>query len=1082
MLTKKITSVLLITIYLIFSLPTLAQDSTTKSSPNTITVAVLNDFPPLYSRDKSGNQTGFAIDILKHVAKQNDLVIKYFPTENWAQAMQAVRTGKADLIPGIGISPVRSAEFLFTEKIETIPVSCFVRTSNQSIKGIMSLPGHRVAVIGKSAAETQLKSMPGVKLVPFENIQSALFQLLTGDVDAFVFPEPVLKKKMQLMRIGSDHIKVVGKPLMELKRGFLLHKSDEQLVKKLNPTIKAYTQSNQYLADYQQWYGKPEAFWTVQRVFWLMFFLLTLLLVTFFIWRFYSLRKLNLHLMQTMDELETAYQSLKKVELQKAREHALLGSMFDSIPDLIFYKDSNGVYMGCNRAFEAFVGYQESEIIGLTDLDIFPNELTRAFQEKDHQMLNSDKTQSNEEWVTYPDGQRILLNTLKTPYLSPDGETLGLIGISRDITANRETEQALDKSEQEWTQAMDFFEDAIYLIDLNDRLVRANQAFYTMTGLTSEQAIGMNIATIIHPQGEEVPCPVCAARLEQRDEFISMEPDHPDNPTGLPIEIMVRIIRDKKQSPLGILMGIHDLTRTRQAQKALEESEARYRTIFDGAPEGIWLLDAALKTIEVNHRLCEILGYQLNEIVGKKPLDFADDENKIIFQTQTEKIGSSETCNYEIQLQHKDGNNVPVYFNTITLHQDNNKNLAAVAFVTDLTEQKIAENALRRAQKMDAIGQLTGGIAHDFNNLLGIIIGNLDFLKHMLTSDDLSVEKAEKRVDSVSKAALRAADLTKQLLGFSRKQAQDSHPTDINEVIRNMDNLIARSVTPEVEVELLLDNTLWLTNIDSGDLEDALLNLIINARDGMPMGGKLTIETSNVTLDDDYARLNPDFTPGEYLQLIVSDSGIGIAKDELEQIFEPFYTTKPLNKGTGLGLSMVYGFTKRSKGYIKVYSELGVGTTFRLYLPRAIEQRNPSRKEAHTDTSSLQGNETILVVDDEAELLELAKDSLTSCGYQIYTATRADEALAILDSVKTIDMLFTDVVMPGGMNGYDLAEQACKQNHSLKILLTSGFTKKTVTKNGPARFSSNLLSKPYNHNDMLKQVRKILDESQEVNT
>ncbi|MCP4995272.1 MAG: response regulator, partial [Gammaproteobacteria bacterium] len=318
-----------------------------------------------------------------------------------------------------------------------------------------------------------------------------------------------------------------------------------------------------------------------------------------------------------------------------------------------------------------------------------------------------------------------------------------------------------------------------------------------------------------------------------------------------------------------------------------------------------------------------------------------------------------------------------------------------------------------RSQKMEAIGQLTGGIAHDFNNILGIILGNINLLKRQVTDN----EEALKRVNNVDKAAQRATDLTKQLLGFSRKQAQRKLPTNINQVIQSMSNLISRSITPEVEVEYSLADDLWITEIDSGDLEDALLNMILNARDAMQEGGKLTIETTNTVLDDAYAERNPTVDPGEYVDLALSDSGAGISRDDLEHIFEPFYTTKPIGKGTGLGLSMVFGFVQRSNGYIKVYSELNTGTTIHCYLPRSDGAVAGQPLPAESESSLPRGQETILVVDDEADLLVLAQQYLEELGYTTVTATSGQQALKILAEGRSIDLLFSDVVMPGGING-----------------------------------------------------------------
>ncbi len=382
------------------------------------------------------------------------------------------------------------------------------------------------------------------------------------------------------------------------------------------------------------------------------------------------------------------------------------------------------------------------------------------------------------------------------------------------------------------------------------------------------------------------------------------------------------------------------------------------------------------------------------------------------------------------------------------------------------------EKNLSHSQKMDAIGQLTGGIAHDFNNLLCIIQGNLELLERQTAGDD----KAHKRIENIQNSTQRAADLTSQLLGFSRRQAEHVTVTNINQIIQEMENLISRSVTPQVEVQLHFAENLWLTAIDTGDFQDTLINLVLNARDAMSGRGQLTLETQNCYLDAAYCSLNPGANPGEYVQLAVSDNGEGMSGERQNRIFEPFFTTKAQGKGTGLGLAMVFGFIKRCKGHIKVYSEPNIGTTFRIYLPKA-EAENLPDKQTKIQTGKLpRGIETLLAVDDEADLLELAKESLQEQGYRVITATNGNQALEKLTEEPSIKLLFSDIVMPGGINGYELAEQATRQYPELKVLLTSGYTEKSVAHNGQARFNANLLSKPYSQAELIQQVRALLDE------
>jgi len=539
---------------------------------------------------------------------------------------------------------------------------------------------------------------------------------------------------------------------------------------------------------------------------------------------------------------------------------------------------------------------------------------------------------------------------------------------------------------------------------------------------------------------------------------------------------VVTVINDDAGKPEKLEGFIMDITERKQAEDAIHDSEERYRSVFEGAPEGVWLIGPGRSTIKVNKRLCDMLGYQDTEIIGKLPMDFVDDENRKIFIEQTGKIETTDRREYEIELRHKDGHNIPCLFSATTLHTSHGGVLAAVAFVTDLSEQKVAEKALRRAQKMEAIGQLTGGIAHDFNNILSIILGNLDLLEQQMMAAD---SKSHKRVETIKHSAQRATDLTKQLLGFSRTKAGQTVITDINKVIRGMDSMIVRSVTPEVDIERHFTQNLKLTEIDPGDFQDALVNLVINARDAMPNGGQLVMETNNTTLDDEYCAMHPNSNacPGDYVELVISDSGEGIADELLDHIFEPFFTTKPQGKGTGLGLSMVFGFIQRSKGHIDVASEAGVGTTFRLYLPQATGNEHTSEITNEQPEALPGGRETLLIVDDEEALLELAEETLRSLGYRVLTIGNGKQALEILADDPAIDLLFSDVVMPGGINGYELAERAAAERPEIKILLTSGYTEKVVARDSQAHFSANLLSKPYRQAELAKRVRKILDES-----
>jgi signal transduction histidine kinase/CheY-like chemotaxis protein len=398
-------------------------------------------------------------------------------------------------------------------------------------------------------------------------------------------------------------------------------------------------------------------------------------------------------------------------------------------------------------------------------------------------------------------------------------------------------------------------------------------------------------------------------------------------------------------------------------------------------------------------------------------------------------------------------------------------NLMSSAISKEMTGRKHAEEAQRRSQKMEAIGQLTGGIAHDFNNLLGIILGNIELLEEYIEHDKKSIA----RIKAIEKASLRAAKLTRQLLAFSRQEARQVSVVNINQIINDMREIITRSLTPSIKVQYNLYEDLWETEIDKGDLEDALVNLCLNARDSMGVSGGLTIQTQNVNLDKEYCAHITGLSSGEYIDISITDTGEGIADNMKDRIFEPFYTTKDQGKGTGLGLAMVYAFVMRSHGYIKCDSEMGVGSTFHIYLPK--KRLKPSEQNSHNKPINdlLFGTETILAVDDETDLLEIASVMLKSLGYQVIKANDGEQALKQLSQNPEIDLLFSDIVMPNGINGYELAEQATAMRKDLKVLLTSGFTDKAKHQTPQKCCHENLLSKPYRQKELANKVRCTLD-------
>ena len=404
--------------------------------------------------------------------------------------------------------------------------------------------------------------------------------------------------------------------------------------------------------------------------------------------------------------------------------------------------------------------------------------------------------------------------------------------------------------------------------------------------------------------------------------------------------------------------------------------------------------------------------------------------------------------------------------------------------LTDILEERVAsevaerlkaEEALRQAQKMEAVGQLTGGIAHDFNNLLTIVVGNIELLQRHLPEDAARLRRA---AESAMQGARRAATLTQRLLAFSRQQPLEPKPVDANKLVAEMSELLRRTLGETVVLETVLAGGLWRTLADPNQLENAIVNLAVNARDAMPNGGKLTIETANARLDEAYVEtLAEPLPPGQFILIAVSDTGSGMDKEIMAKVFEPFFTTKEAGKGTGLGLSQVYGFVRQSNGHVRIYSELGEGTTVKIYLPRLTgsEQEVVDAPARSTGVPRGEG-ETILVVEDEHELRHYTTETLRELGYAVLEAPDGQGALDILHRHPQVHLLFTDVVLAGSMNGRALADEAVRRRPNLKVLYTTGYTSNAIVHHGRLDPGVHLIGKPFTYAQLAAKVRTLLDD------
>jgi PAS domain S-box-containing protein len=507
----------------------------------------------------------------------------------------------------------------------------------------------------------------------------------------------------------------------------------------------------------------------------------------------------------------------------------------------------------------------------------------------------------------------------------------------------------------------------------------------------------------------------------------------------------------------------------------LEDTERRFRIMVEGVTDyAIFMLDPSGTVINWNPGAQRIKGYAPHEIIGQHFSRFYTEKDKDVPTNALEiaaRTGKYETEGWRVR---KDGTQfwAGVVINAI---RDSKGELIGFAKVTrDLTERKAAEERLQQSQKMEGIGQLTGGVAHDFNNLLTVIIGNLEAMQRHLQDDRLDPDRLKRSADNAMRGARRAESLTQRLLAFSRQQPLEPKAIDVGRLVAGMSDLLRRTLGEQIAVETVLGGGLWRAMADPNQLEVAIVNLAVNARDAMSKGGKLTIETANVHLDDRYASAQAEVTPGQYVLVAVTDNGVGMTPEVKARAFDPFFTTKDVGHGTGLGLSQVYGFVKQSRGHVKIYSEVDEGTTVKIYLPRYSAPLQETEEEIVRPVVRGTGRETILVVEDDDDVRSYSTDCLRDLGYSVLEASSGQNALRMLENHE-IAVLFTDIGLPGGMNGRQLAEEARRRRPNLKVLFTTGYARNAIVHDGRLDAGVELLTKPFSQAALSEKLRDIID-------
>jgi PAS domain S-box-containing protein len=755
-------------------------------------------------------------------------------------------------------------------------------------------------------------------------------------------------------------------------------------------------------------------------------------------------------------------------DLYAARER-LYSAAVQSSNDAIITQALDGTITGWNPAAQRLFGYSAEEAVGRNIGIIMPTD--RAAEVKDilRRVERGERIEHYETVRLRKDGSSVQVSLSISPIKSPSGEIIGASRIARDLTESRRTEQALRQQIEERRRIFETSQDLILITDSKGVMVQVSPSAESILGYLPEEMIGRNTVDFLHPDDiERGRNYMRAARSQQPTRDTPGRFIHKDGRT-----VWLSWMGAWSEPVQRHFFVGRDMTDSRLAQESLRESAQLARNIVETALDAFVQMDEKGAIRSWNSQADRMFGWSRKEVLGKDLLDLvvADEDRdefkaalgRFLFSGQGLILGRRR----ELMVRRRDGREFKAELSVTAMKIRGG--FLFNGFFRDLTDKIATEERIRQSEKMEAIGQLTGGIAHDFNNILTVITGTIEILAGAVAKEP-QLAAITKMIDE---AAARGADLTQHLLAFARRQPLQPREIDINTLIIDTARLLRPTLGEHIEIESVFKDETCPATVDPNQLATAILNLALNSRDAMPNGGKLILETGSAYLDEAYAKMHDDVQPGRYALIAVSDTGNGIPSAILDKVFNPFFTSKGPGKGTGLGLSMVYGFIKQSAGHIKIYSEEGHGTTIKMYLPPGTGAALTPETVAVADIDG--GHETILVVEDDTLVRGYVLTQLHSLGYVTLDAANAAEALALIEAGHDFDLLFTDVIMPGAMNGRQLADAIQIRRPELKVLYTSGYTENAIIHHGRLDSGVLLLAKPYRKSDLAKMIRKALE-------
>jgi two-component system, cell cycle sensor histidine kinase and response regulator CckA len=774
----------------------------------------------------------------------------------------------------------------------------------------------------------------------------------------------------------------------------------------------------------------------------------------------------------------------KRAEQQLRLQAAAL----QAAANAIVITDNRGTISWVNPAFTTLTGYTLEEVLGRSTRILKSGRHDAAFYKTlwdtilSRQVFHGEMTNRRKDGSLYFEEQTI------TPVTDEAGALIHFVAIKQDVTDRRRAEEErarlgaqIESQRRRLNNIVASVPGVVWEAwgepdNAAQRINFVSDYVETMLGYTVEEWLQTpNFwLSIVHPEDRPRTARAAADFADGKSSNTLEFRWVAKNGRALWVQTNSAVITDEEARPVGLRGVTIDITERKKTEAALREAEEKYRTIFENAVEGIFQSTPDGRFLAVNPAMARILGYESPEELLTHRTDigtqhYVDENSRATLKQVLAEQGF--VVGFECEVFRKDMSRIWTVENIRAVRDEGGGPVYYEGSIEDITERKTLEQQLRQSQKMEAVGQLAGGIAHDFNNLLTAINGYSELTMMRLRAED----PLRRNLEEIKKAGDRAAALTRQLLAFSRKQVLQPKVLDLNSVVSGLENMLRRLIGEDVDLRTALKPEPGSVKADPGQIEQVIMNLAVNARDAMPRGGKLTIETGNIYLDEEYARRHVAVSPGQYVMLAVSDTGTGMDEQTRARIFEPFFTTKESGKGTGLGLSTVYGIVKQSGGNIWVYSEVGRGTTFKVYLPLVGEAGQEYRRSDEVEEAA-KGTETVLLAEDEEVVRTLAREVLETYGYRVVEAANGGAALLICERHREpIHLLITDVVMPE-MSGRELADRLAPLRSEMKVLYMSGYTDNAIVHQGVLDEGANFIQKPFAPGQLARKVREVLDE------